>query len=523
MHADTFTSIVACATAALGLAPQVHAGPVVGVIDAIRYQNDEYYVTGWACQMGQRGPIDVTVSAGAAPPGKFVISGTANLASESAVDRECRDADSGKHRFSVVLPNQLLRTFQQKKLYLHGIAISGNTDNALLAGSGNFTFPQPRWPPDPPTPDFLRGPPTAAFDTSKDSCEETDIPDAPARAFRDYTGTIHLIASHSVTRAGLGPTLETAKHDCRVVYRSRHDANAANFDDYTWLTAFYTVDGKRIAALGHMEYHGWEHRGMCAGKSDTAACWYNAETFNVSEDGGFHFERPQPPANYVLSLPARYQVDQGPEGYSADTGLLKVGNWFYASVYSWAWPPHCGSGQGQHPCLVPDATCPIRTANVFDPASWRGWDGRDFTVVFVDPYRGAVSSPKSHVCTPVPYLDYSNGINYYPASRLFVATLWNQGSGSFGPQGVYFTTSPDFIHWSKPQLAMTRNQMLRREPQGNWSYGYFSLLDPQSSDPSYSTITDAPDLFYVRFDNDHPPYRRVLFRQRINLYFLLQR
>jgi hypothetical protein len=36
----------------------------------------------------------------------------------------------------------------------------------------------------------------AAFDTSKESCEQIDIPDAAARAFRDYKGTVHLIASH---------------------------------------------------------------------------------------------------------------------------------------------------------------------------------------------------------------------------------------------------------------------------------------------------------------------------------------
>ena len=29
--------------------------------------------------------------------------------------------------------------------------------------------------------------------------------------------------------------------------------------------------------------------------------------------------------------------------------------------------------------------------------------------------------------------------------------------------------SPDFTHWSKPELAMTQNQVLRREPEGNWS------------------------------------------------------
>src|SRR5271157_557338 len=40
----------------------------------------------------------------------------------------------------------------------------------------------------------------AVFDTKKVSCELIDIPDAPARAFVDYQGTVHLVSSHYVMR-----------------------------------------------------------------------------------------------------------------------------------------------------------------------------------------------------------------------------------------------------------------------------------------------------------------------------------
>ena len=501
-----------------------HPGPVTGVIDGVMFEGDQYYVHGWACQEGNRGSISINIyanhPAGGSPAGTYVMAGTANLDNEPAVDRECHDANGGKHRFRTALPNQLLRTFQGKKLYIHGIAIADNVENVLLAGSGKFSFPSPKWPPDPPTPNFLDGSPVAAFDTQKESCEQIDIPDAAARAFRDYKGTVHLVASHYVTRAGLGPTLETTKHNCEIAYKSPHDGNIADYNDYTWLNAFYNVDGKRIVALGHMEYHGWEHAGMCASKTDTAACWYNVDTYNLSDDGGYHFARSKPPENYFVSLPYKYQVNEGPEGYSVDSNIVKVGEWYYDEVYAWGWPPNCGGGKGQKPCLVPDGACAIRTANILEPSSWRGWDGKDFTVPFVDPYRGTVANPKSHVCTIVPYLDYTTGINYHSASHLFIATLWNQGSASWGPEGVYFTTSADFIHWSKPELAMTQNQMLRREPEGNWSYQYFSLIDPKSTDSSFMTITDNPYLYYVRMDNNHGPYQRVLFRQKIKLNWL---
>lgn len=512
-----FAALFASVAAASAAPP----GQVVGFIDAVQYGSDgQYHVSGWACQQGNRNSIDVHVYAGhpAGAGGTLVVVGRADIGNEPAVDRECHDADGGKHRFHIALPNQLLRTFQKKNLYVHGIALAGNVENAAIFRSGQLQLPAPKWPPDPPTPAFLDGAPVAAFDTRHNSCEETDIPDAPARAFRDYKGTVHLVASHLVTRASIGPTLEAARHNCNVVYRSAKNGNPAAFDNSTWLTNFYPIDGKQVVALGHMEYHGWDHAGMCATRSDTPTCWYNAETFLTSSDGGYHFGAPK----YLLGFPYKYELNKGPEGYSVDTNILKVGEWFYATAYSWAWPPGCGGGKGQSPCLVPDATCPIRTANVLDPASWRGWDGKDFTVAFVDPYRTPIANPKAHICVPAPYLDYSNGTSFHEAGRLFVATLWNQGSGGFGPRGVYFTTSPDFIHWSTPHLALTLDQMLRREPEGNWSYGYFSLIDPNAKDPNFSTITDHPYLYYVRMDGNHPPYQRVLFRQKIKLDWLIK-
>src|SRR5271157_2201953 len=43
----------------------------------------------------------------------------------------------------------------------------------------------------------LEGSRAAVFETPKDSCNQNDIPDSMARAFRDFTGMVHLVAASS--------------------------------------------------------------------------------------------------------------------------------------------------------------------------------------------------------------------------------------------------------------------------------------------------------------------------------------
>jgi len=319
-----------------------------------------------------------------------------------------------------------------------------------------------------------------------------------------------------VMRASVGSTLATVTHRCEVAYRSDSDPNPADFDDKTWLDSFYSIDGKSIVALGHMEYHGWDHPGECSVRYYTAACWYNADTFHYSTDGGYHFDSVAAPGNFVAGLPFQYEVDQGPEGYSIDTNIVKVGDWYYAMATDWPWPPNCGQ-PGNPPCKVNFGGAPLRTDNISDPSSWRAWNGKQFAASFVDPYPGPVRYPEEHVYTPVPYMYYVNAINFSPSANLFVATLFDPFNDAYGPPGLYFSTSSDLVQWTKPTLAVTVDQLLVNEPPGNWTYGYFSLLDPNTSDPNFSTITDSPYLYYVRSDANDCCYVRVLFRQQIQL------
>jgi len=89
---------------------------------------------------------------------------------------------------------------------------------------------------------------TAVFETPQQSCNNNDIPDAMARAFRDNTGTVHLVAASSELFQNLGPTLDSVQHSCEVGHYSAGDANPADFNDQTWIDSFSPLDGETMPA-----------------------------------------------------------------------------------------------------------------------------------------------------------------------------------------------------------------------------------------------------------------------------------
>jgi len=361
----------------------------------------------------------------------------------------------------------------------------------------------------------LEGSRVPVFRTPQDSCILNDIPDAMARAFRDYAGTVHFVTASSDMFQSLGPDLDSLSRSCTPAFISANDGNPADFNDQVWIDSFYTFDGMKIAGLSHTEYHGWSFPGECH-SSNVGECEYDADTYHQSSDGGYKFESFPAPRNFLAGIPYTYEVDNGPMGYSVDTNIVELGGWYYAVATAWTWPPNCSGVQGPNPCLVPTGGAPIRTHDVFDPASWRSWNGKDFSLSFADPYLGPVLHPEEHVYTPVPYMGFVNAVNVYQSANLVVATLWDYWDNELGPPGMYLTTSKDLVKWTKPQLVVTVAQIEANDPKGSFLYAYFSMIDPKAPDMNFSTIGDHAYLYYVRLNNNNV-YDRVLFRQKIKL------
>lgn len=344
-------------------------------------------------------------------------------------------------------------------------------------------------------PVLVEGPEETVFSWARDRCSDEDIPDLPARAFRDEAGRVQLIAAHYVTRRFVGPSLDRLSHPCAVTMASGQDANPAAFNDREWLAAPYTLDGRTVYALVHDEYQGHRRPNRClSGRYQN--CWYNAVTLAVSRDGGRTFSdaRP-PPANLVASVPYRYVPDSGPYGIFNPSNIVRnTGDGYYYAIVK--------AEQHEQQQL---GSCLMRTKRLDDPGSWRAWDGSDFTIEFVDPYRGASGPASDHVCEPLPVskigtMHESLTYNTYLGKWLLVGIAADEVAGrGRAVWGIYYSTSDDLTSWSRRKLI--------REIETTWTYRcgdsnpilYPSVLDEHSSSRNFETTGQRPYMYFTRF------------------------
>jgi len=336
------------------------------------------------------------------------------------------------------------------------------------------------------------GPVETVFDWSRDACVKSHVPDAPARAFRNADGEVRLIISHNDNRALLGPSLDAVVPSCAVVYEAGRSPKLAAFDDLSWISGVYTRDGRTVYALAHTELRGERTPGQCpAGKY--SACLLNTVTGLVSRDGGRSF-RPEgegPPV--VATLPYGFPTDRNARvGYANPTNIIERNGWYYAFIFADGY-----RAQKRGACL-------IRTKTLGDPSSWRAWDGHDFSVRFVDPFRDAVDDPAAHTCTPVaPHIigRMIGGLVTLRSSGEVMAVFGDKRrlpDGSVA-EGFFTSTSRDLITWSEPRLVMRAQLLWDKSCNERHAYFYPSLIDPEATTFSYEDFGERGYLYLTRY------------------------
>lgn len=352
----------------------------------------------------------------------------------------------------------------------------------------------------------VAGPEEVVYDWSADRCANTDIPDLPARAFRDDTGQVQLISTHIENRRFVGPSLDELDHPCGIIFEGAGDADPARFTDAEWIAAVYTEDGRTVYGLVHNEFHGWEH-GACDG-TDIFQCWYNSITLVVSTDSGSSYQRvPDPPGHVVATLPYEYAQGTGAQGLFSPSNIVKDAEGFYYAL----------AKVGAHQTGA-QTVCLMRTPDLADPDAWRFWTGSAFEGRFVDPYADEFGNARAYEC---PALDLDD-----IGAQMIESLTWNTFLERWVLVGIsadhidgrevwgfYYSFSDDLIDWTRRKLLLEIELPWTVDsPGSDVSYLYPSLLDPDSDSRNFETTDDTAYLYYTRNNAGHGSLDRDLIR-----------
>jgi hypothetical protein len=348
------------------------------------------------------------------------------------------------------------------------------------------------------------GPVETVFQWSRDRCETIDTPDAAPRAFRDRDGTVHLIASHFVTREMIGPSLDQVRPRCDVAFASLLDRHYPSHQNHQWLSSVYTIDGQTVFGLVHNEFHGEDDPAECP-EEQSWQCWWNSVTEVISTDGGYHFRGGD---TLVAALPYAYSnAKREAAGYFTPSNIVTLDGAWYTVIKATAYRDQKAG------------SCLLRSTTPEDPSAWRAWDGSRFDVRPGDPLARAAAHPEQHVCAPLANLSLGDvyGLTRDEASGAFVATMVTMLPVSGGPPvcGIWAVASFDLINWSTPVLvAADPAAPASCEPVSDT---YPAILDPVSKSRNFETFGATPYLYFVRVNLADPPYDRRLLRQRIKI------
>jgi hypothetical protein len=318
------------------------------------------------------------------------------------------------------------------------------------------------------------------FSHDQDACQPEDSPDAPARAFRDANGRVHLFASTLVSFGFVGLDLNSVKHDCRISFRGAEADDPARFDDREWVTSFWTEDGKTIHALVHNEFQGNLRPSLCPTQR-YFDCWYNAITAAVSTDEGFHFARQDPG---LVAAPAyRYDASVGrPVGYFNPSNIVKQGGFYYTMIFA---EPVGAQKRG---------VCLLRTGDLSRADSWRAWDGSGFGIRLASPYIALVGQR----CTPVApdrLTSHIWSLVLYRPTGHYLALM-----GPNGPHPAFvLSESADLLNWSKPEPIMDNPVAVDGPCKDRAQRAYPSWLDPDSPSRNFDTVGRTAYLYFTRF------------------------
>jgi hypothetical protein len=348
-------------------------------------------------------------------------------------------------------------------------------------------------------------------------CGDIDVPDIPARAFVDGKGLTHMIVGATGFHRMNGASIlmnGSATRECAYAWNQSMDANPAHFAGDEFLDSPIAFANGTVVALIHTEYPGGVYNStgpsppMCPdGLKSYPQCWTVTIGLAVSHDFGMTWDHAlKPPHHLVAAVPYRYNASQLAYGWGDPSNIMQhpSDGFYYAAMWN----------RNQVGLQAP-GICMMRTNNLMDPRSWRGWGGakKGYSQSFVSPYGGMKPGTEAeHVCvvtnlpagTCIPIANKTRGcqaagLAWSTYLEKFVVTL---GCGS----AFKWATSEDLITWSEPTAFALPHGLAPNVSKMVSAMNYPTFMDPSvaESDRNYGTIGQKPYLFWASIG--HSPY-----------------
>lgn len=350
------------------------------------------------------------------------------------------------------------------------------------------------------------------FDWSTDACETEDIPDTPARFFRDADGKIQLLDTHFRNYRMIGDDFDSLVRDCSngMIMDSHESGNPADYNDHEWLIATYTTDGSNIHAIIHNEFQGHTHTDQVTCNSGSySLCWFNALGYATSSDTGRSFTHATAPAHLLAATPYPYQGDVGPFGIFGGSNIVynSTDGYYYCIV------------QMEAHGLQESGVSVIRTQDISDVSSWRGWDGTGYNSSFINPYTESGFDPADHILAPIGNGDIEKMNSSLTWNTYFNKWLLVGMAQKGGVWGFYYALSEDLISWTVRKLVMQGNVIVHAQ-SGSDVLAYPSIVDHNDTSRNFEVTGQEVYLYYTRW-HAGTTYDRDLVRVPIRFNKLL--
>jgi len=360
-----------------------------------------------------------------------------------------------------------------------------------------------------PDVDVMVGTPERVLEGAAVKCSPNDLFDLRPRAVRAPNGTVVVSVPHFENYLNYGTSLNDLRHDCHNALPSPNNPRPENGDNLYWLHTLYRV-GDTIHALVHKEYH---DRVAPRCTSGAVVCAWDGIVYAYSVDNGRNFQTPAPPT-HVIAAPRVPWDPTYPNvllTYSNPSNIVRgPGDGYYYAMFA----------------AIPDPTdtrggaCLMRTKVISDPASWRAWDGADFTLRVGSPYQGSAADRPCAFISRDQIFNNDESLTYNAYLGAYILVGYSTGPSDHC--GFGYALSKDLIHWSSMRLFFVTPLDFCFDTSPGVFPGktqYPALIDPNAPDVNFEITGRTGYVYYVRFPSNRNDDRDLM---RVPVTFVIK-